>query len=104
MTFFSLLKKPSAVIPMVMSFVAFLLIIAVLLTVGVTHPQDEGAPARIFQLLMLLQIPIVAFCALRWVPRNPRPALIVLLLQVAMVFLAIATVIWLESGFTNTAS
>jgi len=62
MTFGSLLKQPSAFIPLLMSAAAFLLIIAVLSTVGVTHP-DEGAPARLFQLLILLQVPIVGFFA-----------------------------------------
>lgn len=98
MTAASLLKHPSAIIPLVMSGAAFLLIIGVLATVGVTHPQDEGAPARLFQLLILLQVPVIAFFALKWLPRSPRPALFVLLLQVAAALLAVATLVWLESG------
>jgi len=96
MTFGSLCKQPSAFIPLVMSFAAFLLIFAVLSTVGVTHPQDEGAPARIFQLLIVLQVPIVAFFALKWLLRSPRPALLVLLLQVGAALSAVATIAWLE--------
>lgn len=98
MTAASLLKHPSAIIPLAMSGAAFLLIIGVLATVGVTHPQDEGAPARLFQLLILLQVPVIAFFALKWLPRSPRPALFVLLLQVAAALLAVATLVWLESG------
>jgi hypothetical protein len=98
MTFTSLLKLPSAFAPLAMSFAAFLLIVAVLSTVGITHPQDEGAPARIFQLLIALQLPIIAYFALKWLPRNPRPALLVLLLQIGMASLAVATIAWLESG------
>ena len=97
MTFGSLLKQPSALIPLLMSAAAFLLIIAVLSTAGGTHPRDEGAPARIFQLLILLQVPIVGFFALKWWPRSPRPASFVLLLQIGAVILAVATVVWLES-------
>jgi hypothetical protein len=98
MTFTSLLKHPSAVIPLGMSVAAFSLILAVLSTVGVTHPQDEGAPARIFQLLILLQVPIIAGFAFKWVPRSPRPAVWILVLQVGAAVLAVATVAWLESS------
>lgn len=98
MTVTSLLKYPSAIIPLVMSCAAFSLIIAVVATVGITYSQDEGAPARIFQLLILLQAPFVVFFALKWLPRSPRPALVVLLLQVGAALLAVATVVWLESG------
>ena len=98
MTLFLLLKKPSAFIPLIMSIVAYMMIFVVLLTVGVTHPQDEGAPARIFQLLILLQIPIVASFALKWVPQNPRPAIIILILQAGMALMAVAAVIWVEGS------
>lgn len=99
MTFTTLLKRPSALIPLGMSAAAFSLILAVLSTVGVTHPQDEGAPARIFQLLILLQVPIVGFFAWKWLPRCPRPAGWVLLLQAAAAVLAVATIAWLESSW-----
>jgi hypothetical protein len=96
MTFGALIRRPSAAIPLVMSLAAFLLIIAVLLIVGVTDPQDEGTPARVFQLLMVLQVLMIGFFAVRWLPRSPRPALLVLCLQVGAALLAIATVAWLE--------
>jgi hypothetical protein len=97
MTFKHLIKKPSAFIPLVMSCAALLALLAVAATVGVTYHEDEGAPARIFQLLMVLQVPIIAFFALKWVPRSPRPALVVLLLQGVAALLPIAVVMWLES-------
>jgi hypothetical protein len=97
MTLGSLLKQPGAVIPLGMSFLAFLMIIAVFSTAGVTHPQDEGAPARIFQLLILLQVPVAGFFALKHLPEDPRPTLAILLSQVSAALLAVATVAWLES-------
>lgn len=97
MTFRELIGRPSAAAPLAMSLAAFLLIIGVLSTVGVTHPQDEGTPARVFQLLILLQAPIIGFFAVKWLPRCPRPALVVLCLQVGAALLAVATVAWLES-------
>ena len=98
MTFTSLLKHPIAVAPLVMSCAAFLLIIAVLATVGITQQQDEGAPARIFQLLIARQIPIMTSFAVKWLPRSPRPSLLVLLLQIGAASLAVATIAWLETS------
>ena len=98
MNFTTLLKTPSALAPLVMSLTALLLIIAVLSTVGITHQQDEGAPARIFQLLIALQVPIIAFFALKWLPESPRSSLLVILLQIGAASAAVATIVWLESG------
>jgi hypothetical protein len=79
-----------------MSAAAFTLIVGVLLTVGVTHSQDEGTPAHIFQLLMVLQAPIIALFALRWVPQGRVNAVVVLLFQLGAAGVAICTVAWLE--------
>jgi hypothetical protein len=98
MNFASLMRQPTAVVPLVMSCGAFALIVYVLATVGVTHQPDEGAPARTFQLLLLLQAPVIAMFALKWLPRCPRPALLILLLQLAAAVAAIATVWWVERG------
>jgi hypothetical protein len=60
-----------------------------------TAPQgDEGAAAHIWQLLMAGQIPVVAFYAVKWLPRAPRTALQVLGLQIAAALLALAPVYW----------
>jgi hypothetical protein len=83
-----------------MSLAAFALIGLVLATVGVTQPEDEGAPARVFQLLMVLQVPIAALFAARWLRRSPRAAALVLLLQAGAALLAVATIVWLERGGT----
>jgi hypothetical protein len=85
-----------------MSLAALLLIAAALAgwlpvpPVGNDAPHDEGTPARLFQLLMLLQVPSCAVFAGKWLPRAPRPALLVLLLQVSVAALTIATIVWLE--------
>jgi hypothetical protein len=98
MTIASLLKQPSAFIPLATSGAAFALILGVLATVGVTRQADEGTPARLFQLLMLLQAPVVMFFAVTWVPRSPRSAGVVLALQIGAALAALATVVWLEGG------
>ena len=48
MTLATLIRNPTAIIPLLMSIGAFSLIAWVLTTVGVTHQPDERAPARIF--------------------------------------------------------
>lgn len=99
MTLSSLLRRPSAFAPLAMSLAALALIATVLATTGNAAqgaPHDEGAPARLFQLLILLQLPISAVFAASWLPRAPRSASLVLLLQGGAALLAIATIVWLE--------
>jgi hypothetical protein len=37
-------------------------------TFGVVRQADEGAAARVYQLLMAMQVPIVAYFAITWLP------------------------------------
>jgi hypothetical protein len=97
MTFTSLLRKPSAFAPLAMSVSALGLIAAAVTgLIAVTPQADEGTPARLFQLLIVLQVPIAALFAAKWLPRAPRPALFVLALQLGAALLAIVTILWLE--------
>lgn len=60
---------------------------------GVTR-EDEGAAARLWQLLMLAQGLAIAVFAIRWLPRSPRKATIVLGLQ-GLAFAASALPVYL---------
>ena len=71
----TMMKQPSALVPLIMSFVALALVLGHTAIFGVVHEADEGTPAHIFQLLMAGQVPIVAFFAIKWLPRAPRQAL-----------------------------
>jgi len=62
---------------------------------GVVHEADEGTAAHIFQILMVAQVPVVAFFAINWLPRTPRQALNVLALQAGAAFAAFAAVFFL---------
>jgi len=62
---------------------------------GVVHEADEGTAAHIFQLLMVAQVPIVAFFAVKWLPRAPRQTLQVLALQAGAALAAFAAVFFL---------
>jgi len=89
------IKKPSALIPLAMSLAALGLVVGHALVYGIVHEADEGAAAHIFQLLMVAQLPIIAYFALRWLPRRPREALLVLALQAGAGLAAFAGVFFL---------
>ena len=77
----STLKRPSALIPLAMSLAALGLVVGHIVIVGVARQTDEGAEAHLWQLLMATQLPLIAFFAMTTLPRAPKPALLVLLLQ-----------------------
>lgn len=93
---FSLLKKPSAYLPIAMSMVGLALVITHLLIYGLIRETDEGSAAHIFQLLIALQVPIVGYFALRWLPVFPRKAMFVLILQAMAVIAALGSVFLME--------
>ncbi len=75
------LRQPSASIPLVMSLGALAVIIGHIATAGVARQADEGIEAHVWQLLMAGQIPVIALFAIRWLPRDPRHALLILVFQ-----------------------
>ena len=56
--------------------------------------EDESAVARIWQLLMLAQLPFILWFAVNWLPRDPRRALMMLAIQGAL-FVAAALPVYL---------
>ena len=92
MKFSGMLRKPSAFLPMAMSLAALASVLIHIALFGAAREPDEGTAAHIFQLLLLVQLPIVAFFAIKWLPRFPRPALLVPALQAAAGLAALAPV------------
>lgn len=95
----SLFRQPSAWIPVAISLTALAFLLGYVAVFGIHHNADgdEGAPARIFQIIMGIQLPIIACFALKWLPRQPGQALLILTLQMMAWMIPIITVIWLES-------
>lgn len=93
----SLLKQPSAWIPIVMSLLALVMILGYVAMFGIVQNEDEGTPAHIFQLLMVLQLPIAGYFALTWLPKRPVQALLVLASQAVAWIVPIIAVMWFES-------
>ena len=91
----SLMKQPSALLPLAMSCAALALVLGHAALFGVVHEADEGTAAHVFQLLMAGQVPLVAYFAVRWLPRAPGGTLRVLALQAGAALAAFAAVYWL---------
>ena len=96
MNFSTMIRKPSAFLPLAMSLAALLTVGVTIALFGVVHETDEGTAAHIWQLLMAAQVPIVAFFAIRWLPQAFKPALYVLALQVCAALAALAPVYFLK--------
>lgn len=90
------MKEPSAVIPLAMSCAAMAIVLAHMATSGLDGMADEGTAARLWQLLMAGQLPVVTFFAIKWLPRSPRQALLVLALQFLAAITALAPVFLLN--------
>jgi hypothetical protein len=87
-----IIRRPSGFAPLVLSAAALGTVLLHLARYGPAPQPDEGAAAHLFQLLIGAQAPIVLAFAFRWLPREPRPAVVVLLIQFAAVIVAFAPV------------
>jgi hypothetical protein len=90
----SMLRQPTAMIPLAMSLAALAVVLGHIAVAGVGREADEGTAAHLWQLLMALQIPVIGLFAVLWLPRAPRQALFVLVLQAAAL-IAAATPVFL---------
>lgn len=91
-----MMKQPSALVPIAMSAAALALVLGTVAVFGIVRGGDEGAAAHLFQLLLVGQLPIVAFFAIKWLPRRPGPAILILALQAAAGLAALAPVLILD--------
>jgi hypothetical protein len=91
----SQMKQPSALIPLAMSLAALALVLVHAARFGIVHEADEGTSAHLFQILMAAQVPVVAFFAVKWLPRAPVQTLQVLALQAGAAIAAFAAVFFL---------
>ena len=90
------MRRPSAMLPVVMSGVALAIVIGYATLFGVARQADEGTAAHLWQLLMIGQAPAIAFFAIKWVPSEPAQTLLVLALQIGAALVAVAPVWWLQ--------
>ena len=92
-----MLKKSSAWLPIVMSLAILVIIVIDIIIFGIpARSADEGTAAHLFQIWLVLEVLIVVFFILKWLPRNPKPALMVLSLQVITALPPLAIVFFLK--------
>jgi len=92
----ALMRQPSAFLPVTMSLIALATLFIHVVIVGTAREADEETAAHIWQLLMGIQVPIVAFFAIKWVPQAPKQAAYVLTLQILAALAALAPVFILK--------
>jgi hypothetical protein len=96
-------RDPTAWLPIALSLAALLDVLVFGVVLGpVAQPDgDEGTPARLFQGLMLLTAVAVVVFAVRWLPRTPREAAVIVGLQVVAAAVPLLVLLFLESGVTG---
>lgn len=98
----AMLRQPSAFLPLAMSLAALsVLFVAYVYDVmhgahGIVRSPDEGTAAHLWQILMAGQLPVLAFFAIKWLPRAPRQTLYVLGLQAGAVLASMTPVFLLH--------
>ncbi len=88
----SLLKKPSAWIPIAIPLIFFAYLVIYITVFGIVREEDEGTGAHLFQLWLVLEPLMVGFFAVTWLPRAPKKALFILALQIIAALLPISVV------------
>ncbi len=91
------MHRPTAWLPFAIALAALALVLGVAVTAGVAPHAEEGAPARIFQALLVAQAALVGLFAIQWVPRAPRAAASIVAAQVLATALPVAVLLVLES-------
>lgn len=89
------IKKVSAWIPIILSLI-MLVILGMYLT-GVLLPDptgDEGLGAHLFQIWLVLEAVMIPFFAVKWLPKAPKQALLIIVVQVALVIAVCAPVFY----------
>ena len=101
-SFRTMVRKPSAFLPVAMSLMALTLLGGAYIYGVATgrgalvREPDEGSIAHLWQLLMAGQLPLLAYFAIKWLPRAPKQTLRVLALQAGAVLAAMAPVYFLN--------
>jgi hypothetical protein len=100
-SFGAIVRHPSAFLPLAMSLTALTMLLVMIVHgyvsgYPVVREPDEGAVAHLWQILMAGQMPILAFFAIKWLPRAPRQTLYILALQAGAALASMAPVFFLN--------
>jgi hypothetical protein len=86
----SMVRHPSAYLPLILSGCALALLLGYLALFGVTRNEDEGVAAHLYQLLMTANLLIIAWFVLRWARKDLKAGLAVLGLQLLAIMITFA--------------
>ena len=92
----SLIKKPSAWIPIVLPLIFFAYLVVYITLFGIVREEDEGTGAHLFQLWLALEPLLVGFFAVQWWSRAPKQVLLILAIQIIAALLPISVVFSLK--------
>lgn len=95
----TLARHWSAWLPMLLSAAAVGLIAVWLAVVGIERTEDEGMPARLFGVLVLVNAFAIGYFAARWLPVARRPAAAILLVHVVLAAIPVVIIVLLESSY-----
>lgn len=83
------IKHPSAWIPIAMSLTVLASILIYMTLSGpLVREADEGTGAHLFQLWLVLEVLVIAFFALKWLPQRPKQAFFIIVTQIIAVLAA----------------
>ena len=88
----STFRSPFAWLPIAMSVVALAIVVGYVTVFGAARQADEGTAAHLWQLLMVGQLPLIAWFMAKKVREAPRQGLVVLAVQLVAVLAAAAPV------------
>jgi hypothetical protein len=100
--FRAILKQPSAFLPLAMSLTALGVLAGAAIygflhgAGGIIRQPDEGTAAHLWQILMAAQLPVLAYFAIKWLPRAPKQTLYILALQAGAALASLAPVFFLN--------
>jgi hypothetical protein len=85
-------RHPSAFLPILMSLGALTVVLIHIAFYGSAREADEGTATHLWQLLMALQLPIIGFFVVRWIPQHRLAGAAVLIVQLVAGLAAVAPV------------
>jgi len=91
-----LLKKPSALLPFVLSFAALALSLVHTAMYGSGDEVADVFSNQLFKFLLIAQIPVIVFFAIKWLPQAPGDTLRVLAMQFGAALVTIVLVFWIS--------
>ncbi|HET7703210.1 MAG TPA: hypothetical protein VFK35_07410 [Candidatus Limnocylindrales bacterium] len=94
----TLARHWSAWLPMLVSAAAFALVAGWFIVVGPERTADEGMPARLFGVLVLVNAFAIGYFGSRWLPVARRPAAVILLAQLILAAVPVALIMLLEAS------